>query len=194
MAKRHNIEELLAVGDQLFRKQGYYNTGTDEILKAADYPRSSFYHHFSSKEQFAVRTIEYYGENLATYISSFLDDGRVKSHLQRLRNYFMTIIQHIEDEDLSSMCVVQRFAVETAKEEGPLQRICLREFDKWIDLMEDCLRKAQEQGEVKKDQEPRQLARFIFAIIYGEATLTRLTRDANQFRATLNLAFNLISI
>ncbi|MEL6675570.1 MAG: hypothetical protein AAFR61_25405 [Bacteroidota bacterium] len=42
MAK-HDLKKVLEIGEGLFRTQGYFHTGTEEILEKAAFPRSSFY-------------------------------------------------------------------------------------------------------------------------------------------------------
>ena len=44
--KKHSKDHVLSIGEALFRTQGYFNTGTKDILKKAAYPRSSFYYLF----------------------------------------------------------------------------------------------------------------------------------------------------
>jgi len=54
---------VIKIGEDLFRSQDYFNTGTEEILWKSDYPRSSFYHHFTSRESFAAQVLEQYGND-----------------------------------------------------------------------------------------------------------------------------------
>jgi len=55
--KKHSKEHVIEVGEELFKSQGFHNTGTEDILKKSEYPRSSFYYHFKSKENFAVQVL-----------------------------------------------------------------------------------------------------------------------------------------
>ena len=57
MNAKSSREHLLDVGVELMHQNGYNATGLSDILKAADMPKGSFYHHFSSKEDFAAAAL-----------------------------------------------------------------------------------------------------------------------------------------
>lgn len=48
MNAKSTREHLLHVGVRLMHQNGYNATGLSDILQAADVPKGSFYHHFSS--------------------------------------------------------------------------------------------------------------------------------------------------
>ena len=60
---------LIEVGLERMRKYGYGATGLQEILHQAGVPKGSFYHHFSSKEEFAAAVLERYGALNAEHCS-----------------------------------------------------------------------------------------------------------------------------
>ena len=45
-------EHLLATGQELSLRLGFNGMGLTELLKKAEVPKGSFYHHFRSKEAF----------------------------------------------------------------------------------------------------------------------------------------------
>ena len=60
MSKQTTKEKLIETGAALVHKQGYTNTGIQEILKTAGVPKGSFYFHFKNKEEFGVELVKYY--------------------------------------------------------------------------------------------------------------------------------------
>ncbi len=48
--KGDSRERLIAVATELFGEQGYYQTGTEEIVRRSGVTRGSLYHHFADKE------------------------------------------------------------------------------------------------------------------------------------------------
>ena len=70
--KKHDKDYVIKIGEELFKTQGYHNTGTEDILKKSEYPRSSFYYTFKSKEGFAIQVLENYGTNAAQFYQSVL--------------------------------------------------------------------------------------------------------------------------
>ena len=56
---------ILAKGAEVMTRRGYHGAGVQEIVQAAGVPKGSFYHYFSSKEDFAVQALhQVYGPRL----------------------------------------------------------------------------------------------------------------------------------
>ena len=49
---------LLEAGKNIMFEKGYSNTGIQEVLNSVGVPKGSFYHHFNSKEDFALKIID----------------------------------------------------------------------------------------------------------------------------------------
>lgn len=190
--KKHNNEHILAIGDKLFRSQGYHNTGTEEILQKAEYPRSSFYYHFKNKEGFGVKTIEYYGGNLKDMLSNILTDVDIDSPIERLRQYFFTISKYADFSEYGSCCLIQRFSIEVGEIPGELQKAALKQFMGWVEVASVCVKEAQEKGEIRKDMTIKEVSEFLFSMIYGGFTLARLSRENGDLRRSMDIAFKLI--
>ena len=48
MSEKSTRDHLVEVGQELMHRRGYNATGLSDILRAADVPKGSFYHHFGS--------------------------------------------------------------------------------------------------------------------------------------------------
>ena len=121
MRKKHNLERVLEEGDRLFRTQGYHATGVDEILKNTEFPRSSFYYHFNSKEGFGIRTLAFYGGNMYRLMLGFFQDTSVKSPLQRIKNYFFAIADYNVEVGFASCCLIHQLSVEVGSHKNPFK-------------------------------------------------------------------------
>src|SRR6201984_323650 len=78
---------LIDTGLRLMHQNGYNATGLTDILKAADVPKGSFYHHFGSKGDFAAAALERYGAREREHAAAVLNDTTIPP-LKRLRRYF----------------------------------------------------------------------------------------------------------
>ena len=74
------------------RRHGYGATGLQEILDVAGVPKGSFYHHFSSKEEFAAAVLERYVALEGEHASKVLGSTR-QAPLKRLQRYFEDLIR-----------------------------------------------------------------------------------------------------
>ena len=77
MATKSTRDHLIDTGLKLMHQQGYNATGLTEILKEADVPKGSFYHHFGSKEDFAAAALERYTMREAEHAASVLMGSKV---------------------------------------------------------------------------------------------------------------------
>ncbi|MCI5058966.1 MAG: TetR/AcrR family transcriptional regulator [Flavobacteriales bacterium] len=193
MNKKHDINKVLEIGDKLFREKGYHNTGTDDILKMANYPRSSFYHRFKSKEGFAEKTVEYYGAYIKSLLESKLEDNTEPNYVQRLKNYFYMIADYNEENNFKSCCLVQKFTIEIGEIPNNLLNKTLEQFESWKVVVEKCIKLGQKEGQIRIDKESSQLTELVYTTLYGAYTLARLSRKRGYLKNELNKMFELLS-
>jgi TetR/AcrR family transcriptional repressor of nem operon len=56
--KQDAKERVLETGAAIVHRKGFHNTGIQEILKAAEIPKGSFYFYFDSKEDFGLQLVD----------------------------------------------------------------------------------------------------------------------------------------
>ena len=88
---------LIAVGLRLLLAQGYNATGVQEIVDEAKVPKGSFYHHFASKEEFALLAIDAYQQRVHDLLEATLMDER-HPPLDRVRLFFASVREAYEME------------------------------------------------------------------------------------------------
>ena len=86
---KHKVkaEFLLDKGIEELWCKGYNGTSVNDIVKAAEVPKGSFYFYFDSKEDFAVKAIERYFNQMFTPPRQILEDKSVSAK-QRLINFY----------------------------------------------------------------------------------------------------------
>lgn len=190
--KKHSKENVIKVGQDLFKTVGYYNTGTEEILKQSDYPRSSFYYNFKSKEKFAEHVIEYYGNNSVIFYSSVLENQKVKSPLKRFEQFCVIIADMAEKNKFGSECLIQKFSAECAGHNENLRAISQKQLEKLLTIHKNCIEEGQLKGEIRTDIESIEMAKFIQAQLYGGFLLARLQSDITVLKNNLKYALDFI--
>ncbi|HEC43697.1 MAG TPA: TetR/AcrR family transcriptional regulator [Bacteroides sp.] len=185
MAK-HDINRVIEVGQELFQSKGYFNTGTEEILEKSGYPRSSFYYHFKSKEGFAGRVIEQYGEGAVAYYKSKLTDSAVGSALKRIENLADSITAEAIRREFKSECLVQKLSIECAGINDFLRNSTEVQMKKMLKVLNDCIIQGQETGEIRKDKDSMEMACMVQAQFYGAFVLGRLSQDGEGMKSSIN--------
>src|ERR1700733_1960712 len=121
MAAKSTRDHLIDVGVGLMHQNGYNATGLTDILQAADVPKGSFYHHFSSKEDFATAVLEKYATREGEHAAAVLNDTAV-SPLKRLRRYFSDLMKVYGQKGPIPGCMMGLFSLEIAGESPQVRK------------------------------------------------------------------------
>ena len=86
---KHDLKAdfLLDKGIELLWANGYNATSVNDIVKAAEIPKGSFYFYFDSKEDFTVKALEKYFDKQFPPVLAVLQDLSV-SPKQRVLNFY----------------------------------------------------------------------------------------------------------
>lgn len=156
-SKELKREQLLNEGVSLLMRQGYHGTGLQEILDSVNIPKGSFYNYFGSKEQFGAEVIAHYIqpfiEQLQTHLQNSPQDG-----LAALRIYFDELISAVESQGFKGGCLLGNLMGEIG-DTSEICRLALKAtVNKYRDLLESGLTKAQQQGTVRTDKSAQEMA------------------------------------
>jgi TetR/AcrR family transcriptional repressor of nem operon len=160
MATKSTREHLVDVGLRLMHRDGYNATGLTDILKAADVPKGSFYHHFGSKEDFAAAVLERYGMRAREHTTAILNDASTPP-LKRLRCYFSDLMKIYGQNGAIPGCMMGRFSLEIAEESSQLRKRINASFDHWQHSIATVIQQAVEQKELPAGTDPESLAGFL---------------------------------
>ena len=157
----HNREKILMTGMELFTRQGYHATGLKEILDACEIPKGSFYNFFDSKESFAIEIIEHYqaielarwNETLELY-----PGNRFKGILSLIQE---AICCHLEEPDKIG-CLLANLSGEIVQASPALHQCIRHSIENILLAIEQDIRLCQQEGSVRTDFSPRQLAEMIW--------------------------------
>lgn len=184
---QHTRQLLLERGIDLLLQHGYHDLGIAALLQATEIPKGSFYHHFDSKEDYALQVIDLYMQDVHAGLDQCLGDTS-HSPLERVRNFFQASEQKYRTQgylgcllgglgqELSGISEVFRDKVEAC-------------FDQIAGRLADCLREAVKVGELPSGVQPEKLAELLVNCWEGAALRTRLRRDPTPLRDMLDFYF-----
>ena len=155
--KELNRENLLNRGVTLLRGQGYHGTGLQEILDVVNIPKGSFYNYFDSKEDFGAEVIQHYTDPFIAQLTAHLEQSDADA-LGAIRRYFDELIAELEKDGFKGGCLLGNLMGEI----GDTSEICRKSLQSAIrryqDVLESGLAKAQQQGTVRSDKSPGEMA------------------------------------
>jgi TetR/AcrR family transcriptional repressor of nem operon len=177
MAAKSTREHLIDVGVGLMHRHGYNATGLTEILKAADVPKGSFYHHFDSKEDFAATALQEFAARAAKHSATVLGDLKTPP-LKRLKRYFTDLVKLSGQNGSIPGCMVGRFSLEVAAESPQLRKQLSAVFTNWQHRIANVLQQAVAQKELPAETDPDSLAAFL--LNSWEGALLRSQAEKND--------------
>ena len=185
-------KDIIRKGVELFRQQGYNNTGIQDILDTCDISKGSFYNYFRSKEDYAIIVVDYYGDSLLEFMTSKLKI-RGDSPLDRLKDLYLAFIDMAEREDIKSGCLVNNISNEMGGLNEKLAEAANRNFDKWTDTLAQIVAKAQTAHEIRNDKGALEIAEYIHGTFFGMLSRMKATRETDELREWHKMTFDFLS-
>jgi TetR/AcrR family transcriptional repressor of nem operon len=176
--KPNSKQKILEAGAEIIHRKGFNHAGLQEILKAANVPKGSFYNHFKSKVDFGLQVIDFFADVFAQHSKAIFED-RLLSPLKRLERILDYYIEYFKENHYTCGCPVGNLA----QEMGDLSEVFQKRLDRAIDLMAEeyagLLTEAQICGEIPGNMDVKEAAYFIIAGWHGALIRMKVTRNDN---------------
>lgn len=182
-ASKLSREQLIDRCLVVFHRQGFHRTSMEDLAKACDLQKGSFYYHFKSKEEILQEGLEsvhrHFSEKIfaLAYKEELPPQERLEDMLEACRKEFM-------DEERG--CIMANMALETASTMPNFTPIIKRFFNEWIDAMTAILETKYSQ------QEATAQACKTIQQIEGGIMLMRIFKDHSHLMDALAQAYNLL--
>lgn len=176
---------LLQSGYDIFIEKGYNGTGINDILKRAGVPKGSFYHHFSSKEDFLIQVLEYYLKSSAERMMPFIQDRSIPS-LKRFTAYIESKLSEFEGNSYQGGCFIGNIGQEMSGTSDGVRdqvRFCM---NAWHSAVEAFLIQAQEEKTICPNHNTKELADVFVDGWQGALLRMKIERSIEPLTRFLN--------
>ena len=162
ITREHLLKKALAV----FSKKGYAATTLQDIAQEASVTRGAIYHHFGGKAELYNTLVREYADRGNQIMSQAVSEGGTL--LDILRRVFVRQLQSIED-DREMRALMELYLFKTGLvpelEEGRNQQI--ESGVGLIDMLAGIMTQGMQQGLLRSDMEPKEMARAYLAFQNG---------------------------
>lgn len=180
-------QTILETGLVLLLEHGYNDLGIQTLLRQAGVPRGSFYHHFESKEDFALQVVDLYMERVHEALRACVADAS-RPPLQRVRGFFeMTKGQYRQDGYLG--CMLGGLGQELSGVNDAFRKKIDGCFTEIEEILSGCLEEACRIGDLPADTDCRHMAALLTDCWEGAALRSRLRRSPAPLEAMLDFYF-----
>lgn len=180
---KYDRRDILVKGIHLIQERGYGNTGIQDILKACDIPKGSFYNFFASKEAFALEAISLYKD----YTVGLLDRLDKKDEIparDKIKAFFMKSNEIFISQKCSQNCMLLSLSTEVTDESNVFSKPIVDSFKVYKEYLLKWITIAQEEGSLRQDYTPGDLVNMLYDGYHGAVLRMKYQQSAkplNQF-------------
>lgn len=182
-------QRLLEAGMAMLLQQGYNDLGIAALLEKTRIPKGSFYHHFSSKEDFAHQVIDLYMKEVHAGLDACLGDRNVPP-LARVRGFFEGTVQKYRGEGYLG-CLLGGLGQELSGVSESFRRKVEECFNQIAGRIAITLQEAIDAGDLSADTDPHKMAELLVNCWEGAALRMRLRRDPAPLLEMLDFYFRM---
>jgi TetR/AcrR family transcriptional repressor of nem operon len=164
-------EQALDAAMQAFWSGGYEATSLQDLLKAMDLSKSSFYQAFGSKQQLFERCLARYREKMATGLLETLD--RSPSGSRFIRDALYSAAEEARGDAQPRGCLVMNTASEFAQGDPQVAACVAQGVDRFKAVFTAAVRRAQREGDIAADRNPEALALYLVTSMSGLKTMVK---------------------
>ena len=175
-------QRLLESASAQIHQHGFQGMRVDEVLRNAGLQKGAFYHHFSSKVELGYAVLE-------EQINPLLETIWIKP-LKNIENPITDfpkmldqIFKDIPKNMLEHGCPLNNLAQEMASQDAGFQERVVSLFDDWITAYTQLFEAAQKKGQVHKDINAEDIARFLVAVLEGCISIFKAEQSPAQWQA-----------
>jgi TetR/AcrR family transcriptional regulator, transcriptional repressor for nem operon len=182
---------LIKAGRCIVVEKGYNHAGIQEILQAVKVPKGSFYHFFSSKEEFGLAIIDYDSQMHDRFVEQYLEDASL-SPLNRLKRYFTFKLEEFETLQYREGCLFGNLSQEMADQNDRFRLRLQAATDRWRDQFAKCIEAAQAADEISSQHKAKDLAEFCLNSWEGALLQMKLSKTDAPLQNYIEFMFGAI--
>jgi TetR/AcrR family transcriptional repressor of nem operon len=183
---------ILSVGRGLTARQGYAGVGLNELLKAAQVPKGSFYHYFASKEAYGCALLEDFIEQYQQDIAKTLFN---QQHLARDRflQYFQGWFAKQSGPALQDRCLVVKLSAEVADLSPDMSLILRQGVVAIVGALAEVLQQGIHDGSIAPMADPQAVAEGLYHQWLGASLIAGLSHDDAPLQAAMKATVKAIT-
>jgi TetR/AcrR family transcriptional repressor of nem operon len=182
--------DVLDKATQIFLRNGFQRTTIKDITKATGLQPGSIYSAFENKTGLYTEVIEYYTKRQIAFLDACEEQN--DNSLEALKSFFKMTGECISNRTPDAHCLLVYGVFEIPKDEKELRyyvQLKLQEIEAHI---YELLVKAQKNDEIKHEENPIELARFLMTLLFGHRVLAQLNASPETIENTIDRVFQVL--
>jgi TetR/AcrR family transcriptional repressor of nem operon len=189
MTSNDTRNHIIHTGADLIGQKGFGATGINAVLTTAGVPKGSFYHYFSSKNDFGLAVIDTFAQEYDAKLDRILDD-RSRSCVDRLRAYFDSGLETMTSCEFTRGCLIGNLGQELAGQNETFRKRLDTVFQGWEKRFERCIEEARQAGDVDKAVNPADVASFLLSGWEGAILRAKVLKSTEPMERFVRVFFH----
>ena len=174
------------MGAILLSQYGYNGVGLKEVLSSCNVPKGSFYHYFSSKEDYVAKVILHYQEQYVAMLDQQISRSDL-SPLEKIRLISETVIEYLNAADNRVGCLLGSITAEVSGDHDGVRKAVQTAYGQWKSRYDKLFAEAQQAGEIRDDVPAEQLADIFWNQWQGALLRMQFERSSEILGQSLSL-------
>lgn len=164
--KQSTKQKIIETGAHIIHHKGYHHTGIQEVLKAVNVPKGSFYFYFNNKEDFGLQVIDFFNQMHQDMVTPILKETSLPPviRIEKIFDWFICLFKEL---NYQYGCPIGNLS----QEMGDLSPVFREKLSLSIDLMitmyKELLDQAADRDEIPQNLDTREMASFIVSSWHG---------------------------
>ncbi|EZP65211.1 TetR/AcrR family transcriptional regulator [Pseudomonas sp. P7] len=188
---KNTRQTILDAAQVLVGRKGFSAVGLNEILQAAEVPKGSFYHYFTSKDGFGVVLLDTYFDHYVHGMQQLFDQPGLSQHAKLMR-YWDAWIDNQTGCTEAGKCLAVKLGAEVSDLSEPMRLALQRGTSRTIALLAVALQRGVEDGSLRLQHRPQDLAQQLYALWLGSSVMSKITLTSAPFDEALLLTRQLL--
>jgi len=176
-------QHIIDVAKSLMTHKGYTAVGLMEVLKAAGVPKGSFYHYFTSKEEFGQALLdEYFQEYIGRVDVVMAAQG---TGAERLLGYLRYWAKTQAFDHPDEKCLVVKLGAEVCDLSEDMRGVLEEGTTLIIERITRCVQQGMADGSITSTQDAETLAESLYQLWLGASLLVKVRNTTAAFDTAL---------
>jgi AcrR family transcriptional regulator len=171
---------ILEVAAHAFAEHGYSGISLNDIVRESGLTKGAFYFHFPSKEALAL---EVFRDRQDRWVDKTLTGVMEKTRAIDQLQAMLDIGCEIHEGDGSARAI-SRLCQEWSSQEELVEH-SRSHLKRWFEITAEVIRRAQQEGDVRPDIDPRRTAETIVAAFIGTEEVSAAMSQLTDFRGRI---------
>ncbi|MET9494425.1 TetR family transcriptional regulator [Streptomyces sp. NPDC006552] len=189
--KEFDPDAALQSALELFWRRGYEATSVADLVEHLGIGRASLYATFGTKRELYLKALDRYTETRDPYLLAELSQpGPTLPAVRAVVRRFAA--EASSPQERLNGCLVTNTAAELAPHDPAAARKVERSWEQVETPLHSALVRAQAQGELARDRDPRALARMLLVLLQGVRIVGKASDDPGRVRDAAEQALALL--